>query len=76
VLEYCQEYLNNLNDLMKILTPVAIRASLLMTLAIKMSSLSKNYEFPIQLVENILSNMSNLINVETQVNIKSNTIIS
>ena len=76
MLEYCQEYLNNLNDLMKILTPVAIRASLLMTLAIKMSSLSKNYEFPIQLVENILSNMSDLINVETQVNIESNTIIN
>ena len=76
MLEYCQEYLNNLNDLMKILTPVAIRASLLMTLAIKMSSLSKNYEFPIQLVENILSNMSDLINVETQVSIESNTIIN
>jgi hypothetical protein len=61
---------------MKILTPVAIRASLLMTLATKMASLSKNYEFPIQLVENILSSMTDLINVETQVNINSFKILS
>lgn len=67
VLEYCHEYLNNLNDLMKILIPVAVRASLLMTLATKMFSVSKNYQFPIQLVEFILSNMSGLISVENQV---------
>jgi hypothetical protein len=47
-----------------------------MTLATKMASLSKNYEFPIQLVENILSSMTDLINVETQVNINSIKILS
>jgi hypothetical protein len=66
-LEYCQEYLANINDLMKILIPISVRASLLMTLSIKMFTVSKNYEFPIQLVEYILSNMTDLIKVETQV---------
>jgi hypothetical protein len=52
---------------MKILIPISVRASLLMTLSIKMFTVSKNYEFPIQLVEYILSNMTDLIKVETQV---------
>lgn len=68
VLDYCQEYLNNLNDLMKILTPVAVRASLLMTLSIKMNTVIKCYDFSVTFIENILLGMSELVKVETKVN--------
>ncbi len=67
VLEYCQEYLMIINETMKVLTPLAIRASLLMTLTLKMTSISKNYEFSVNLIEFIFINMSNLCkDVKTQ----------
>ena len=66
-LEYCQEYLIIINETMKVLTPLAIRASLLMTLSLKMSSISKNYEFSINLIEFIFLAMANdCKNVKTQ----------
>ena len=71
VLDYCQEYLNNLNDLMKILTPVAVRASLLMTLSIKMNTVIKGYDFALTFIEHILLSMSELVKVETKVIINS-----
>lgn len=67
ILEYCQEYLNYINDLMKILTPLAIRASLLMTLSHKMNCISNNYEFSINLVEYIFLNLTNLVKPIKQV---------
>ena len=57
VLDYCEEYLTNLNDLMKILTPVAVRASLLMTLLIKIKSVIKN----------ILIDINNMVQIDTKV---------
>lgn len=67
LLDYCQEYLTNLNDLMKILTPVAVRASLLMTLSIKMSSVIKSYSFSVSFIEQILLEMRSLVKIDTQV---------
>ena len=67
VLEYCQEYLMIINETMKVLTPLAIRASLLMTLTLKMTSISKNYEFSVNLIEFIFINMADLCkDVKTQ----------
>ena len=66
ILDYCQEYLNSLNDLMKILTPLAVRASLLMTLSIKMNSIIKSYDFSVSFIEQILISMS--ATPDTQVN--------
>ena len=67
VLDYCQEYLTSLNDLMKILTPVAVRAPLLMTLSIKMGSVISSYKFSMAFIEQILLEMNNLVSVDAQV---------
>lgn len=61
VLDYCQNYLATINELTKILTPLAIRASLLMTLSHKMNYISKNYEYSINLVEIIFLNLPSLV---------------
>ncbi|CAF0814108.1 unnamed protein product [Brachionus calyciflorus] len=66
VLDYCQEYLASINELMKVLTPLAIRASLLMTLSLKMKYISKNYEFSINLVEYIIMNLTSLVKASKQ----------
>lgn len=52
---------------MKVLTPLAIRASLLMTLSHKMNFISKNYEFSINLVEIIFIQLSSLAKPVVQV---------
>ncbi len=65
--EYCQEYLNCLNDLMKILTPLAVRASLLMTLSIKINSVFKNYDFSVSFIEQILINITGIVKTEIEV---------
>ncbi len=67
VLDYCEEYLTNLNDIMKILTPVAVRASLLMTLLIKIKSVIKNYDFNVSFIENILIDINNMVQIDTKV---------
>lgn len=69
IVEYCQEYLSTINELMKVLTPLAIRASLLMTLAHKMSYISKNYEFSINLVEIIFASLPSLAQPMIQVSL-------
>jgi hypothetical protein len=51
---------------MKIVSPLAIRASLLMTLSLKMATLSKNYEFSVNLIEYILINIPGMIEASTQ----------
>lgn len=68
VLDYCEEYLSVINELMKVLAPLAIRASLLMTLALKMKLISKNYEFSLNTIEYIIISMTNLVKSYTQVN--------
>ena len=68
VLDYCQEYLGVLNELMKNLTPLAVRAAMLMTLSLKMCHVSKNYQFSSMLVEFIFMHMPQLVNKDTQVN--------
>lgn len=69
VLDYCQDYLATINDLMKILTPLAIRASLLMTLSLKMKYISKNYEFAINLIEYIIMGLTSLVKSSNQVSL-------
>ena len=64
ILEYCQEYLTIINDLMTQLTPLAIRASLLMILSIKMNTISKNYEFSLNLVEFIFISLPSKVNTQ------------
>lgn len=66
VLEYCQEYINFINELIKLLTPVALRAALLMTLSFKMKSISNNYEFNINLMENLFNDFPSLVNPSVQ----------
>ena len=66
-LDYCQDYLKLINELMKIVTPLAIRASLLMTLSLKMSHLSKNYEFSIDMIEFIYLDFLKLVKPVDQV---------
>ncbi|RNA06879.1 dynein heavy chain axonemal-like, partial [Brachionus plicatilis] len=76
VLDYCQDYLSTINELMKILAPLAIRASLLMTLSLKMKLISKNYEFSINIIEYIIMSLATLVksfkkefNLKTQLKI-------
>ena len=53
ILEYCQEFLNNINELTKTIMPIAIRAGLLMMLSQKMNHISKNYDFSTKVIEDI-----------------------
>ncbi len=66
VLEYCQEYLARINDSMKVIKPLAIRASLLMTLSFKMSCISKSYEFSIYIMEFIFLTFAKLVQPTVQ----------
>ena len=51
---------------MKIISPLAIRASLLMTLSLKMATISKNYEFSVNLIEYILMKIPGMVEASTQ----------
>ena len=46
-----------INELMKLLTPLALRAALLLTLSFKMKLISKNYEFNIIIIEGFFTSM-------------------
>jgi hypothetical protein len=46
-----------INELLTLLTPLALRAALLMTLSFKMKSISKNYEFNINMMEQLFSSL-------------------
>jgi hypothetical protein len=52
---------------MKILTPVAVRASLLMSLSIKMSTVFPSYKFSLAFIQQILLDMSSLVTADKQV---------
>jgi hypothetical protein len=57
ILEYCQEYLLFIGELIKLLTPLALRAALLMTLSFKMKTISNNYEFDVKMLEDVFIEM-------------------
>ncbi len=69
-MEYCQEFLNNINELAKVITPIAIRAGLLMMLSQKMNSVSKNYEFVTSMIENIFTEFETIAKSTEQVQSK------
>ena len=56
-MEYCQDYLSSINEVVKIISSIAIRAGLLMMLYQKMCFFSANYELSQNLIEEILSKL-------------------
>ncbi len=52
-MEYCQSYSNELEEINKIIHPIALRAALLVKLLEKIKNLWKIYEFRLDVVENI-----------------------
>jgi hypothetical protein len=66
-MDICQAYLDALNDLMKTVTPLAIRAAMLMSLSLRMSVISKNYQFSVSIAEYALLSVSETIKPGTQV---------
>jgi hypothetical protein len=77
ILEYCQEHLSVISNQMKIIRPLAVRAALLMTLALKMKHISDNYVFSIYLMEYIFVNISKSAkSIITEVHLKSQINIS